>query len=588
MAAELRAVDVVIVGLGWTGSLLALELADAGLNIVALERGPWRDTATDFPSTYAPDELRYAIRYGLFQQTAQNTVTFRNNDRETALPIRQWGSFLPGDGAGGAGVHWNGQTWRFQPSDFRLASHLTQRYGGRFLPADMLIQDWGISYAELEPHYDRFEKLCGTSGKAGNLNGSRQAGGNPFEGPRSSEYPTPPQRQPYGPSLFAAAAREMGYHPFPQPSSNLSQSYTNQLGVTLGQCSFCGFCERFGCGNYSKASPQTAILPALQRRRNVEMRTGCEVLRINRDSSFRRATGVTYVDAKGVERVQPAELVLLCAFSYNCVWLMMLSGIGRIHDPRTGDGNLGRNYAYQVTSGADLIFPDRIMNPFIGSGSIGMVIDEFNGDNFDHGPHGFVGGGYLGAIQTGARPIGYQPVPDGTPAWGAAWKRAIAATYIHSYQLAAHGSCYSYRGAHLDLDPVYTDRFGRPLLRMTFDFHANELRMSAFLTARLAEIGRRMGASSVTAHPRKGPYSSVPYQTTHNTGGAIMGTNPANSVVNKYLQCWEVPNLFVYGASVFPQNAGYNPTGTVAATTLFSADAIRRHYLRDPGPLVRA
>ena len=184
MARKLPATDVVIVGLGWTGSILAHELAASGLNIVAIERGPWRDTATDFPPAYAQDELRYHIRHDLFLRPAQVTMTFRHNVRETALPIRSWGSFMPPNGVGGGGVHWNAETWRFLPSDFQLKTHLTQRYGEKFLPADMTIQDWGISYDELEPSYDKFEYLCGTSGKAGNIKGQIQAGGNPFEGSR--------------------------------------------------------------------------------------------------------------------------------------------------------------------------------------------------------------------------------------------------------------------------------------------------------------------------------------------------------------------------------------------------------------------
>jgi gluconate 2-dehydrogenase alpha chain len=80
----------------------------------------------------------------------------------------------------------------------------------------------------------------------------------------------------------------------------------------------------------------------------------------------------------------------------------------------------------------------------------------------------------------------------------------------------------------------------------------------------------------------------VPYQTTHNTGGAVMGTDPRASVVNRYLQSWDVPNLFVMGACVFPQNPGYNPTGTVGALAFWAARAIKEQYLRNPGPLMSA
>src|SRR4029077_4640638 len=260
MARKLPAKDVVIIGLGWTGSILGYEMAKLGLDVVAIERGPWRDTATDFPPAFAQDELRYGVRLDLFLRTAQDTLTFRNKPNQTALPIRSFIGFLPGNGVGGAGVHWNGQTWRFLPTDFRVRSHLLERYGKDVLPDDMTIQDWPVTYDELEPYYDRFEKLCGTSGKAGNIKGQILDGGNPFEGWRSSEYPTPPLKQPYGPALFAEAARKTGNPPFPHPSAAPSEASTNPLGVKLGQCTYCGFCERFGCGNYSKASPQTCVL----------------------------------------------------------------------------------------------------------------------------------------------------------------------------------------------------------------------------------------------------------------------------------------------------------------------------------------
>jgi gluconate 2-dehydrogenase alpha chain len=589
MARKLPPKDVVIIGLGWTGCILGYELAKAGLDVVAVERGPWRDTATDFPPAYAQDELRYAIRNDLFLRPAQETLTFRNKANQTALPIRNWVSFLPGHGVGGAGVHWNAQTWRFLPTDFRLRSHLEERYGNGVLPADMTIQDWPVSYDELEPYYDRFEKLCGTSGKAGNIRGKIQDGGNPFEGWRSSEYPTPPLKQGYGAVLFAEAARKMGHSPFPHPASILSEAYVNPLGLKLGQCTYCGFCERFGCGNYSKSSPQTCVLPALLRLPNFTAQTDSEVVKINLDGSGKRATGVTYVDTSGQEWEQPADIVLVCAFALFNVRLMLLSGIGKPYDARTGEGVVGRNYAYQTVSGVRVILKDKLLNPFIATGASGMMIDDYNGDNFDHSGLGFVGGGYMGASQTNARPIQTRPVPLGTPKWGAQWKKATAESYQRTMILTTLGSSYSYRDCWLDLDPTYKDRLGRPLMRMTFDFHDNELKMSAFLTDRLAKIARAMDPAELIAVPRRGPYTITEYQTTHNTGGTVMGADPVTSALNRYCQSWDVHNVFVPGgASVFPQNHGYNPTNTVGALAYWTADAIKDRYLKNPGPLVPA
>jgi gluconate 2-dehydrogenase alpha chain len=293
MAETLRPVDVVTIGVGMTGAILAKELAASGLKVVGLERGAMRDTVPDFQSPGMHDELRFAIRKALMVDTARETMTFRNTSGETALPLRRIQGFLPGTGVGGAMVHWNGQTYRFQEADFVYRSRMEQRYGKNFLDPDLSIQDWGVTYAELEPHYDRFEYLCGTSGKAGNIKGQIQPGGNPFEAPRAREYPTPPMKEPYFAALFRKAANSLGYHPFPQPSSNLSQPYVNPEGVAMNACVFCGFCERFGCEHFAKSSPQTMVLPALMKNPNFELRTNCQVLKVNLDSTGKKAISVT-------------------------------------------------------------------------------------------------------------------------------------------------------------------------------------------------------------------------------------------------------------------------------------------------------
>jgi gluconate 2-dehydrogenase alpha chain len=163
----------------------------------------------------------------------------------------------------------------------------------------------------------------------------------------------------------------------------------------------------------------------------------------------------------------------------------------------------------------------------------------------------------------------------------------MLAHYNHAVKIGAHGSSMPRRGNYLDLDPTYKDAWGQPLLRMTFDFPENDLRMSAFVTEKLGEIGKAMGGKEVAVAPRKGPFDTTIYQTTHNVGGAIMGADPSTSAVNRYLQSWDVPNVFVVGASAFAHNGSYNPTGTVGALSYWAADALVSQYLKNPGPLVQ-
>src|SRR6187549_2280150 len=222
MVTKLKEVDAVVVGLGWTGGIMSAELARAGLKVVALERGAPRDTDKDYAVPAIRDELRYVLRHDLMQNTARDTLTVRNNPTQEALPMRRLGSFLPGEVVGGSGVHWSGHTWRWTDMEFKIRSMYEERYGRNFIPADMTIADWGITYAELEPYYDKFERVAGVSGKAGNIRGKIQPGGNPFEGPRAREYPLPPLKSSLAADVFRNAAADNGYHPFPRPTANAS------------------------------------------------------------------------------------------------------------------------------------------------------------------------------------------------------------------------------------------------------------------------------------------------------------------------------------------------------------------------------
>src|SRR3954468_1935700 len=155
MAERLKPVDVVTIGVGLTGALTALELAKLGLKVVGLERGAARFTVPDFQSPQIHDELRFSIRKAMMQDNVKEAVTFRNTSDQTALPIRRWESFLPGTGLGGSFVHWNGQSFRAQVADFVYKTHHEQRYGKNFVAncdPDLTIQDWGVTYDELEPH----------------------------------------------------------------------------------------------------------------------------------------------------------------------------------------------------------------------------------------------------------------------------------------------------------------------------------------------------------------------------------------------------------------------------------------------------
>jgi gluconate 2-dehydrogenase alpha chain len=371
----------------------------------------------------------------------------------------------------------------------------------------------------------------------------------------------------------------------------MSGVYTNPEGVTLGACEYCGHCERFGCEANAKASPQACILPVLLPDPKFELRTYAYVKELVYDKQAKKVKAVRYVDTRsGEEFEQPAGLVIMGAYVFNNVLLMLTAGIGEPYDHQTGKGAVGRNYCYQISgNGVTVFFDSKEINPFMASGAHGTNIDDFNGDNFDHSGLGFFGGAWIAGGTSNGRPILTRPVPPGTPRWGRDWKRATAKWYNHAFTIGASGCNYAHRENFLDLDPTYKDALGRPLIRMSYNFRNNDYKMAQYLAGVLDRIATAMKPTiKGNVNVQRGNYNVVPYQSTHNTGGTMMGADPKTSAVNRYCQAWDADNLFVMGASLFPQNASYNPTGLVGALAYWSAEAITTTYIKRPGPLVHA
>lgn len=569
MAKTLPKTDVVVVGVGWAGGIISAELAKQGMKVVGLERGKERGVKDYY---VVHDELRYAIRYELMQDLSKETLTFRNTAKERALPMRQLGSFLLGEGLGGSGVHWNGHTFRFLPYDFEIKSQTVAKYGESKIKG-LQVQDWGITYDELEPYYDTFEKTAGISGEE-----------NPLGGKRSNPYPNPPMKETPLTKRFKDAAKNLGMKPYHMPSANMSQAYENQYGAKMAACQYCAFCERFGCEYGAKADPTVSVIPYAKDTGNFELRTYSNVTEVLHDGT--KATGVRYVDVLTKEEfIQPADIVVLTSYVMNNARLLLSSNLGRPYNPETGQGVIGKNYCYQILPGSTGFFDEEQFNTFMGAGALGATVDDYNGDNFDHSEVDFIHGGSISLNQSGKRPIQTNPVPQDTPRWGKEFKQQSVKYYTRHLNIGTQGASMPTQYNYLDLDPSYKDAFGLPLLRLTYDFTQQDKNLYNYIGKITDNIMKEMGANLVNDRSPLEHYDIVPYQTTHNTGGVIMGAEPETSAVNNYLQMWDAENVFVVGASAFAHNGGYNPTGTVGAFAYRAAEGIIK-YSKQGGALV--
>lgn len=571
MAKKLDKVDVVTVGVGWTGGIIAAELTKAGYKVVGLERGQDRETKDYFN---LHDELKYVVRKELMQDLSDDTITHRNNLDQTAHPVRDQPSNVLGTGVGGAGIHWAGQSFRYFPYDFEIKNKTIDKYGKDKIPKDMTLQNWGITYDEIEPYYDKFEKTIGVSGEEAE-----------FTGKRSDSYPLPPLKKTPLMGLFEKATKNLGYHPYIMPAANASEAYENPDGQKLNACEYCAFCQEYGCEHDAKGTPGVTVIPTAQETGNYELRTNAKVKRILYEDN--QATGVLYEDTQtGEEYEQPADIVALTAYTFSNIKLLLLSEIGEPYNPKTSKGIIGKNFTEHTPSAHTVItgFFDQKFNLYASSGALGMTFEDYNADNFDHSDLNFIHGGNIEVYQGDYGPIANNPVPEGTPAWGEEFKKNSIYYYFRTTSLLVQFAIPPFKGHYVDLDPTYTDDNGDPLLRVTFDYSDNDRNLSKFLADKAEGVLKEMGADIVDKNPVSGHYEPD-FSWGHSAGGAIMGDNPETSAVNNYWQMWEMDNLFVCGAATFPHFPSLNPTLTIGALTYRAAEGMIE-YLESGGQLV--
>lgn len=574
MAEELDKVDVVVVGTGWAGGIISAELAKAGKSVVALERGDHK-TRSDYIGV--KDELRFDNRFNIMQDLSSETITSRTDEDETALPIRTRQNMQAGTDLGGGSLHWAGATYRYWPYDFEMRSQIIDRYGEDKIPDDMTVQDWGITYEEMEPYYEKFEYMAGSSGEQ-----------DPLMPERNKPWPNPPLKETPSLKLFKEATKNLGLHPFQLAAGNMSQEYENPDGEVLNACMYCSFCTRNGCDFDAKSDPLVTVIPTAMKHDNFELRTGAYVRRVLYDEDTEQATGVMYVDEEtGEEFEQPADVVVLAAFVFANNRILMLSDIGEKYDPETREGTIGRNFTGEFNFealGARGFFENEKFNLYMGAGALGAVVNDYAADNFDHTDLDFLGGGAIELRQYGFGAIASSNnVPGNTPSWGADYKKESLHYAFRTLRLWYTSNALPYWHNYLDLDPTYKDEYGDPLLRVTYKFTDQERNIGQFGVDRCHEILEEMGADIIDDDGVPDEFDHV-YSGGGYVGGVAMGEDPETSAVNNYLQMWDVDNLFVVGGSAFPQRGSHYPTPTIGALAYRAAEGIEK-YLDDKGQL---
>ena len=563
MATNLKPVDVVVVGLGAAGGVAVLPLTRAGLKVAALEAGSWMQPG-DFKADEIHNNVRRRVTTG--RKVWNEIPTFRTGPDQRA---RQGAAPTMMNAVGGTSIHYYANSWRFHPWDFKVRSETVKRYGAGALPAGTTVEDWPLSYDDLEPYYDTIEYAIGVSGKAGNLKGKIDSRGNVFEGPRAREYPMPPLRDTDFTDMMQAAAIQAGFHPHRSPAAINSQPREGRSA-----CAYHGYCDTSGCHVKAKNSTAVTTIPEAQKTKNLTIFERAQVTRILTDNNG-KTTGVQYL-RDGDEFFQPCKVVLLASYTYENVRLLLLSkskaypnGLANNH-AQVGKHYIGHWANREVTG----LFPFDL-NIWYGANAQGVVVNDWADDSFDHAGLGFIGGASL-TVNHEVHPIAASAMPmfGKAPQWGAKWK-----SFVHENAgrwLGAYAQCNSlpYENTWLDLDPEVKDPLGDPVCRITSGPKENERRASAHAAKKAAEWFRAAGATEVAIVPN----TEGPNLSTHAVGGTRMGLKPETSVADAWGFTHESPNLGILGGSLLVTHGARNPTLTIQALAWRTAEHLVKNW----------
>ncbi len=543
--------DVILIGMGAMNSVIAPLLAQAGLNVMGLEAGPYRSR-----QDFIPDELGqcFSGRARMGPKFNREVPRWRRNEGEPTQPM----TFSLGrmvNGVGGSVYHYGAWLRRFHPHHFRARSRVRENGWEHVLPANSTLADWPISYADLEPYYSRLEWEIGISG----VNHQPPV-------PRSRDLPMPPLLPFRMGEVFQEATTGMGLNPYPVPAGVNSVPYGGRPATTYSSW-ICGF----GTFDDSMWHPAAACIPKALDTGNLDLKTHCRVIRILTDDAG-HASGVEYADPAGNIHVQEGRCIILGTYTWENIRLLLLSRDDR-HPGGLGhnQGQVGRNIMSKMFAHVLAKFPDHVFNRHCAFASQSLILDDFLREDFHAAEHGFLGGGTISAEpQYLPLAISREVPPPHVGRWGAAYKQHIR-EWQHLGVLRIQPDTLSYTNNFVDLDPHYRDRsgLGLPLLRVTYDLRDNEHRMSAWMEDKCEEILLAMGGQAPWRGPRFTGVGSC-----HDLGGIRMGEDEASSAVDPNLEVHDTPGLFVFSGATFPSVPGINPTLTMMAMCVRATEDI--------------
>lgn len=532
-------VNAVIVGSGAAGGIVAKELAEAGLTVLLLEKGPhWTQYDAVLDELRGDGHIPRTVTAIPTKARQDNPRSFRYDE---SSPPRVGPYGFNAFAVGGGTVFYGGASWRFFAHHFRMKSTYGQ-------PEGTSLEDWPITYDDLEPFYEKAEYELGVAGLAG---------ADPFEAPRKKPYPVPPLPiNPQG-ELLKKTAEKMGLHPFPPPFAIITVDYRGRH-----QCMGNPFCIGGICPFGAKSGTHVTVIPQALATGNCTLKAECFADRIVTDNRG-RVVGVTYFDGEKKHHYQEADLVILSASATESARLLLNSKTRFFPNGlANSSGQVGRNTMNH--GGADSYGIFEFELPHERGPGPSMALNDFNEG---------LGGGYIynGYVHL---PIRFsRSRPPGAPRWGKAHKEFQRKYFRRFMHLNSCVQDMPVESNRVEIDPTLRDAWGVPALRITHQYHPIDHESCAKVVEAERKILAEAGAVEIwSSSMRRGGVGQ------HQCGTCRMGNDSKTSVLNRYCQAHDIDNLFVVDGSCFVTDAGFNPALTIQAIAYWACDYIKREW----------
>jgi choline dehydrogenase-like flavoprotein len=529
-----KRVNAVVVGSGAGGGVVAKELSTAGLSVVLFERGGWisYDDHTDdelisqpiapLGTSCGPDDKRY-----------RRVVV--NPDGSSRIVLPSEGDYNNIAACVGSGtVTYAALAWRYMQEDFKMKS----TYG--HVPGST-IDDWPITYEDLEPFYEKAEWEIGVAGDDSQ---------NPFAPPRKKPQPMPPFSHNKGATLLNEAALRLGLHPFPNPFLRNSVPYGGRPA-----CIRMRNCNGSPCPVNAKCGTHNTVIPIALATGNCELRTHSVVSEIIVNEQG-KITGVSYFDKDNRKKIQPADIVILSASAIETARLL-LNSKSKFFPKGIGNDNdwVGKNLQGHAYPKAFGIFENDVYDDF-GPGSSVTICD------FNHHNPGIIGGGYL-TNSFFIRPYAFADTrPPGAKLWGKEHKDFQRINYTKVIKVHGPYQEIPRFDQQVDVDLTVKDFWGIPVARLSPSKIETDNEGCNFIAGKAELWLKEAGAYFTWKSP--GTSKGVGAMA-HQAGTCRMGNDPKTSVTDKYGRIHSTPNLFVSDASLHVTNGGFNPALTIMA-----------------------